>query len=53
MIEIHCGGIFDMFIDYADDAKELSAIIHDKYGYKLDNCVTSFHGICLDCVEIS
>ena len=42
-----CGGIFDVFVD--DDFKALSAVIQDKYNYKVNSCTTAFFGTCLDC----
>ena len=48
-----CRRVFDIYIDHADDSKQLGTIIQSKYRYKVDRCMTSFMGTCLECIETS
>jgi len=45
----NCDKIIDINIDYPDDSVELSAMIQNQSGHRVDRCMTSFFGVCADC----
>ena len=47
----HCGKVFDVYTNRTDDHETLGSDIQSKYGYKVDRCMTSFIGTCLDCSQ--
>jgi len=47
----HCGKVFDVYMDCANDYEKLSTGIQGKYGYIVDRCMISFIGTCLECIK--
>ena len=47
----NCGRVLDVYTDYNDDNEKLKDTIQGKYGYKVDNIVTSLVGTCLNCAD--
>ena len=47
-----CGRVFDLDIEFDDGCEGLAEVIEGKYKHKLDRCVTSFFGVCGECVTL-
>ena len=45
-----CSKIFDIHLDEDDNSDKIKNLVSNKYGFKLDKCVTSLFGVCSICV---